>query len=79
MHFKFYSPSLKGKRSEGNKIKNFRMEINLKSMHFGKTPISIIISGTIEPRHSLDYGNSTGTLILTITEPSWGIIDTKYT
>ena len=31
-----------------------------------ENPFFIIISGTIEPRHSLDYGNSTGTIILTI-------------
>ena len=47
-------------------------------VYFSIVPISIIISGTIEPRHSLDYGNSTGTLNLTITQPSLGIIDTKY-
>ena len=44
-----------------------------------KNLFSIIISGTIEPRHSLDYGNSTGTIILTITQCSWGIIDAKDT
>ena len=32
----------------------------------GKNHISIIIAGTVEPRKSLDYGNSTGKVILTI-------------
>ena len=44
-----------------------------------ETPFSISISGTIEPRYSLDYKNSTGTIILNITQCSVGIIDAKYT
>ena len=47
------------------------------SLSPGKSPFSIIISGTIELRHSLDYGNSTGTILLNHSD-SWGIIDTKY-